>query len=143
MELHLNSYQAAILKELEKKKLHSLQGPFIKLIMLYVLSNQSYKRIKKFATDPKYSKSEFVALLLKYFDKYGIEYNYKPPKRYPDRTVAKRVANYHKRQREVGKKIVSVYLSKTAYNKLQNLKKTYNKTNQEVIEAILLKITSL
>jgi GT2 family glycosyltransferase len=122
---------------LKNKRLSFLKNPLIVLFAKGYLSSQEYARIKKITHNKKSTKKEIYNLVIEYLDRYEIPYKIPENKKYPDRTVAKRVKKYHEKKRDEGYKMISAFLSEKDFKKFQKIKQKYNKTNAEVLSYLL------
>ena len=138
-KVYLNNLHKSIIEAIIKKRLYGFKKAFITLVSKNVLSGQSFKKIKKVAVSDDTTSKILADLLISYFQKYDIEYKYNKPKRYQDKTVKERVKKYHQKQKDLDKKFIGVYISKSAYRRLQSIKKNHINlnTNQKVIEYLL------
>lgn len=126
-----------MIKVLKKKRLNYLIDSYIELS--YHLKKQEYRYLK---TDLYLTKSlELQNKIIKYFNKYNIEYESKPKierKKEDKKNISNRQSKFVERQKEKGNKKIQVYVDEFVYDRLLNMAHYKGVTQAEIINDCLL-----
>lgn len=110
---HLNIYS-----KLRLKRLNHLIEPY-KALILSIPGNSQKKIFHTFKKD--LTAKEYSNFLIKYFDKYKIDYSIKEIKKYKDSTNAERNKNYRKLQEQKKRVKLSFYVDSDFVDKIKRL----------------------
>ena len=125
-----------MIKILKDKRLYYLVDSYIELS--YHLKKGEYSYLKR---DLYLMKSlELKKKVIKYFDKYNIEYKLKSKERKKENKekISNRQKKFIEKQKRIGKKKIQVYVDEFTYNRLLNMVHYKGVTQSEIINDCLL-----
>ncbi len=126
-----------MIKILKEKRLYPLIDSYIELS--YYLKKQEYSYLKR---DLYLTKSlELKKKIIKYFNKYDIEYKPEPKKekkKEDKEKVSNRQKKFLEKQKYLGKKKIQVYVNEFVYDRLLNMAHYKGVTQAEIINDCLL-----
>jgi len=132
----LSSRTLYMIKVLKEKRLYHLVDAFIELS--YHLKNQEFSYLK---SDLYLIKSlKLQKKIIKYFEKYDIEYKPKPKKerkKEDKEKVSARQKKFVEKQKKIGNKKIQVYVNSFVYDRLLNMAQYKGVTQSEIINDCL------